>query len=641
MPSVSWFEIRKWNGSQSEAFEKLCCQFAHAEAMPDGSRFIPKGRPDSGIECYWILPTGEEWGWQAKFFTDGLNNKRWEQCDKSVKKALDGHLKLSKLIFCIPYEFPDSRLANQISAFQHWENHRTKWAQWSRDRGQTVEFILWGEHELIQRLSKPEHRGRCWFWFNTPAMDAGWLKRNLDAAVLLAGERYTPDLHFDLPLVQYFDALGRTPAFYATLGELGRKLDKAIADVTPCLLSGNAIEEASKQICNSLREALATLNSLTLDLTLPIGFSKLEKTLTSAQEQVQSALYQVWNKRKESDGQPHDDQVFSDYRLREMYSCVGEVSKFCTSPNASLANLPAMLLIGEAGLGKTHLVCSVAEKRIAFGLPTIVLLGQQFDKNEPWSRIIQIVGLSCDRDTFLGALNASGEAAGHRALIMIDAINEGPGIQFWQDHLATMLSHLRNYPHVGIVITIRREYFNKAELPVQQLIPIIHHGFAGVTNEATRHFFQHYGLPTTSSTRESVIILDWPRKAHPSCEMTHWKEAHGRTAFAILTPRCCCKSRRTTDGRRIKRIGGRRTTTMPGHLPGRPSTGCNKPKIFHRPLIFWNSRGRTNRSGWFWTPTQIGDEKKASVIFKDDNSTARKPITFFVPILFEGSTCPQ
>jgi hypothetical protein len=278
MPQVSWLEIRKWNGSQPDAFEELCCQFAHSEAVPDGSKFISKGRPDSGIECFWTLPNGEEWGWQAKFFPDGLSKKRWEQCDDSVKKALEGHPKLTKLFFCIPYKFPDSRKSGEVTASQQWENHRAKWTNWAKERGSLVEFVLWNETELVLRLSKAEHRGRCWFWFDTPAMDADWFEQNLAAAVLLADERYTPDLHFELPLVQHFDALGRTPAFYATIGELGRKLDKAIADVVRYSRSKEEAIEPNKQIWNSLNEALASVNSLALDLKLPIGFSKLETT---------------------------------------------------------------------------------------------------------------------------------------------------------------------------------------------------------------------------------------------------------------------------------------------------------------------------------------------------------------------------
>jgi hypothetical protein len=248
------------------------------------------------------------------------------------------------------------------------------------------------------------------------------------------------------------------------------------------------------------------VNSLSLDARTSIDFVGLEKALRFAQELVDGELRRIWDRREEKAEQfekehgrrpdtyeIHDDG-FSTYRLRETSSCIGEVLDFCASRDAALANLPAMLLVGEAGLGKTHLVCSVAEKRVASGLPTIVLLGQQFDEGEPWNQIVRLVGLSCDRDTFLGALDAIGESAGCRTLIMIDAINDGPGIRIWQNHLAAMLSHLRSYPSVGIAITIRTAYFDQPGFPMQQLVPIVHHGFAGVANAATRHFFQTYGL---------------------------------------------------------------------------------------------------------------------------------------------------
>ena len=512
MPPVSWLEIRNWNGSQSDAFEELCCQLAHSEVMPEASKFTAKGRPDSGLECYWTLPTGEEWGWQAKFFHGGLTKSRWQQCDDSVRKALTGHPKLAKLFFCFPYKFPDSRKPNELTAAKQWEDHCEKWAEWAEKDGKSIEIICWDEHELVLRLSKPENHGRYWFWFNAPVMDADWYKRNLAAAVLLAGERYTPDLHFALPLAQYFDALGRTPVFTAILAGLGRKLDKAIADVANHLRPSNLLLEASKATQNSLDEALANMNSLAVDAGLQINFHKLEKSLSLAQEQVENALHQVWEKRRQNDGHSQGNQDFSDYSLHEACSCIGEVLEFCHSSSAILANNPAMLLVGEAGLGKTHLVCSVAENRIASGLPTILLLGQQFDNSEPWSQILKITGVSCDRDTFLGALNASGEASGYRTLIIIDAINEGAGMRFWQGHLAGIVSHIRNYPHVGIAITIRKEYLNTAEMPKQQLVFIEHHGFAGVANKATRHFFQHYGLaepnvPMLDPEFESPLFL--------------------------------------------------------------------------------------------------------------------------------------
>ena len=60
--SINWQELRSFNGSQPGAFEALTCQLAGSEKAPPGSRFIRKGAPDAGVECYWILPNNTEWG---------------------------------------------------------------------------------------------------------------------------------------------------------------------------------------------------------------------------------------------------------------------------------------------------------------------------------------------------------------------------------------------------------------------------------------------------------------------------------------------------------------------------------------------------------------------------------------------------
>ncbi|HXH93298.1 MAG TPA: hypothetical protein VNN25_17070, partial [Thermoanaerobaculia bacterium] len=79
--SLNWTQLRSWDGSQNRAFEELCCQLAHAEIFPAGSLFTRKGTPDAGVECFWSLPSGEETGWQAKFFSS-LDKTQWKQIDE-------------------------------------------------------------------------------------------------------------------------------------------------------------------------------------------------------------------------------------------------------------------------------------------------------------------------------------------------------------------------------------------------------------------------------------------------------------------------------------------------------------------------------------------------------------------------------
>ena len=89
--SINWKSLRSWSGSQNIAFEELCCQLAAYEQAPQGSIFIRKAPPDAGVECFWKLPNGDEWGWQAKFFPSPPNSGQWSQLDESVKKALEKH----------------------------------------------------------------------------------------------------------------------------------------------------------------------------------------------------------------------------------------------------------------------------------------------------------------------------------------------------------------------------------------------------------------------------------------------------------------------------------------------------------------------------------------------------------------------
>ena len=99
-----------------------------------------------------------------------------------------------------------------------------------------------------------------------------------------------------------------------------------------------------------------------------------------------------------------------------------------------VVNSDLMIVKGDAGVGKTHLLCDIAWRRLADGRPTVVLMGQQFTTTEsPWIQArAQLDLLDLSAEQFVGALEAAAQAAGCRALFMIDAINEGEGHRIWK-----------------------------------------------------------------------------------------------------------------------------------------------------------------------------------------------------------------
>src|SRR5438105_361970 len=102
MISINWSDLRPLGGSQHSAFEELCCQLARSTTVPPGSRFVRKGAPDAGIECFWILSGGDEWGWQSKFFLSPPGPSQWQQLDHSIGTALAKHPRLTAYTVCLP-----------------------------------------------------------------------------------------------------------------------------------------------------------------------------------------------------------------------------------------------------------------------------------------------------------------------------------------------------------------------------------------------------------------------------------------------------------------------------------------------------------------------------------------------------------
>jgi hypothetical protein len=161
-----------------------------------------------------------------------------------------------------------------------------------------------------------------------------------------------------------------------------------------------------------------------------------------------------------------------------------------------------MLLTGDAGKGKSHLLADVAVKRCERNQFTILLLGQHFTEEEPWSQIKKQLQLNCEKDTFLASLNAKAETTESRILILIDAINEGKGKELWKNYIAGFISSIKKFPNIGVVFSIRTSY-EKLLIPEsltekKEVVKVIHHGFSHHEYEASKHLFEYYGIKQPS-----------------------------------------------------------------------------------------------------------------------------------------------
>jgi hypothetical protein len=516
---INWNDLRPVEEDKRSAFEEICCQLAAHEPAPQGSRFNRKGRPDSGVECYWTTPGGDEWAWQAKFFVHPPQKAQWQQLDDSVETALSKHPRLTLYYICLPIDRPDPRIPDQTWFMDAWNSHVNKWRQWAVIKGMSVEFIYWGNSEISERLAREEHSGRSLFWFDKDHLSRKWCSNHVDVAVSNAGPRYTPDLNVELPIAHIFDGLGRTPRFVRNMLLLRGEIKKAFANVrgpsslgdTPLIdrfdrlqrnfeyLEASLEEIASSKIESINTEALlVTTEELSAQLhdymDALITYHKERLTMEAATvKEDSSSSYDKYQPK------PWDHE---EYAVRQLRNHLRQCSAIAASTEMNVAKIPSLLFVGEAGTGKTHLFCDIARNRVASGLPTVLLMGEQFSQGEPWSQILAMLGLRCSVPEFLGSLEAAAEAAGYKALILIDALNEGEGKTLWRKHLAGIITLLCRHPWISIAVSVRTSYEDLVVpegLVPTRLVREVHYGFSTHEYEATKTFFTHYRLqlPTT------------------------------------------------------------------------------------------------------------------------------------------------
>jgi len=507
---INWKHIRSLNGSQTEGFEEFCTQLARQEPALQGSAFVRKGKPDAGIECYWTMPSGDELAWQAKYFLS-LDNTQWVQVDDSVKTALEKHPRLVRYYVCVPTDLPDARLRGQTGAHQKWLDRVAKWSGWATARGMSVEFIWWGSHEMLEKLAKPVNAGLVKFWFDVAVFDSGWFAKRLQEAISTAGPRYTPEVNVELTIAREFEAFGRTSVWVTRLKRYATDISKAARLVG---YDSTKLDDHRKGVEDAL-QSVAVITSVIRDISVgptgPVSFASLIGQMNSVRSAISSLTLGLSSSERAEDGKPKNttdhpyrENPFRSTRFRlhdldRILEDAGDVFAY----TEQLAQSAFLILDGSAGMGKTHLLCDLAAKRLNEQLPTILLMGQRFlQSGDPWTQTLQQLDLArFSAEEFIGALESAAQVSNSRALVMIDALNEGAGRSIWPNHMSAFLELAARSPWISVVVSVRTSY-EALTLPatVSETATRVHHsGFADHEYDASKTFFQHYGIELPST----------------------------------------------------------------------------------------------------------------------------------------------
>jgi len=187
---VDFSDIVPIKGAKTSGFEEMVCQLAEYDYAKMGRMYRSEGAGgDGGVETYLVLPDATEWGWQAKYFLDGLTPSRKVQIKKSLNKTLAVHPKCRKWYLALPCNLTPPTSREGESELTWWQGLQREY----EDRG--VELVLWHKTALLNMLMRPEHRGRLLFWFGVVNFSKEWFRDSVNATLSQLKPKYQEKLH--------------------------------------------------------------------------------------------------------------------------------------------------------------------------------------------------------------------------------------------------------------------------------------------------------------------------------------------------------------------------------------------------------------------------------------------------------------
>ena len=501
--TVNWHNIRTHNGSQYGGFEELCTQLARSEKPDDHkAKFRRLDDPDGGIECYWEDSEGNKWGWQAKYYPANqdpdkyyLKNIRWGDITKSIETALEKHPELTRYYVCIPKNL-------NLNTDGDWNHYCTKWEELAKEKNKKVEFEPWGASELNLRLMDTKHAGRRFYWFSEYDFSNDWFKNNLDIDIE-DGDSAKPSK--EPQIADKLGIIGRTNSFINQLKGYGEEVQREFRYLNLPIYTGSEqehldIETSKGEFQNSLETVSKLLSKLTPELNIGPTFQDIAESIHEVKVAIEkfktfvSSYSEKCKDEYKKEGLKFNNLSFG-VRAKEFDSIYRKLDEIEEYLNYAMdaENKRLMVISGNAGIGKTHLLCDFARKRVDDNLPTILLMGRRFTSTaDPWIQVLELLDLSdIRREDFVTALESAAQASGQPAFFIIDAINDVSDRVKWNNHLDRFLKRLKKSHWIIVVLSVRTTYEHQFIPPAVRSMAICetHKGFEGMEYEAIQAFF--------------------------------------------------------------------------------------------------------------------------------------------------------
>ncbi len=469
-----FFQKEQW------AFENMAYFLFCSEYNCPIGIFRYKNQP--GLETEPIEIEGKQYGFQAKY-VDSIRIEKNDIID-SIRKAKKYHPQLNTLLLYVNEE-PSKK------------STRPKYLVEIDQAAETEHIeLVWRVPSHIEiQLLQPKNKWIYEIFFGKKILEPSFFEDNVVQNIKNLGPRYNEELNIELPIAKLFDVVAHNKNFY----------DRLLSIVDSWLTKEAYLKLYSDKDISSIEDSVKSIRSQMLQWVNCYDYSIGEpidlKPIITEFEKINESIFDKQRELHKQNNVKRNDET--SYRLRETIELNSTFLNEYNNLHVDLCNNPVLLIKGEAGCGKSHLLGDIANKRIKQSLPTLLLLGTTFKEASTIEKnILSQLDLNIPFNDFIEQLNGIGLSVGSRVLIMIDAINEGIGADLWRDQISGFIEKISKYPAVGLVLTIRSTYYgdiipddykNKTNITIYE-----HPGFKGNIYEALKLFCKYYNIQQPS-----------------------------------------------------------------------------------------------------------------------------------------------
>lgn len=314
-----------------------------------------------------------------------------------------------------------------------------------------------------------------------------------DRQIINLGNRYLPEINVS---VQLSDVLHGAAVSTSFRDNFIQNFDKFI--IAMRRVSIPAIKEYCKEI-------IGIVNDLELFDISPQDLAGIINILDNMKAVLSESIDQSRENLAQGDDINHHSRI---NELNRCYVQIVDFQKHLNSDAVRAATVPYILLVGDGGSGKSHLIADFVSTQGQHGQLEFLLLGQNFSSGtDVMSEFPRLIGSTHTYHELLQQMESIAHQQQSRVLICVDALNEGAGVSLWKTIVPGWIELLKGYPHIGLLLSVRTQYeeiFLDGQTRLkEQLIRIEHTGFGRLAYEAMHRYFSFYEITT-----DSVSILN-------------------------------------------------------------------------------------------------------------------------------------